>query len=151
MNPNSSFLQTLLGLSCFSSGLRDVGFEQLNTLGVCCNINQLRRVSRFWADIHHCKEEILKDMLWRVSIDNLAFKFRFAKSLGSKEGDMNRMLHLMTAQVVTGSGYSADPPTTSTVPSLQSLAKNVVTNTQTNSGPVERTALAKEKFQASAV
>ncbi len=61
------------------------------------------------------------------------------------------MLHLMTAQVVTGSGYSADSPTSSTVPTLQSLAKNVVMNTQTYSGPVEHTALAKEKLQASAV
>ncbi len=27
MNPNSSFLQTRVGLSCFSSSLREVGFE----------------------------------------------------------------------------------------------------------------------------
>ncbi len=109
MNPTSSFLQTLVGLSCFSSGLRDVGFGQLNALGVCCSIDQLRRISRFWAENRDCKEEIPKDTLWRVSIDNLEFKFRFAKSLGAGEGGLNRMLHLMTAQVVTGSDSSADP------------------------------------------
>ncbi len=57
------------------------------------------------------------------------------------------MLHLMTAQVVTGSDSSVDPPTSSTVPSLQSLTKNVVKNIQAYSGPVELTPHTEDHFK----
>ncbi len=48
----------------------------------------------------------------------------------------NRMLHLMTTQVVTGRDSIADPPPSSTVPSLESLAKNVVKSVQEYQSPI---------------
>ena len=41
MNPQCCFLQTITGLLCYAYGLRDKGFEVLNSLGCCCSINHV--------------------------------------------------------------------------------------------------------------
>ena len=38
MNPQCCFVQTLMGLMCYAYGLRDKGFDLLNTMGCTCSI-----------------------------------------------------------------------------------------------------------------
>ena len=37
MNPQCCFIQTVTGLLCYAYGLRDKGFEALNSMGCCCS------------------------------------------------------------------------------------------------------------------
>ena len=43
LNPNT------LGLMCYAYGLRDKGFDVLNTLGCTCSNDHLRNRGAFWA------------------------------------------------------------------------------------------------------
>lgn len=103
MNPNCCFIQTLIVLICYAYGLRDKGFDVLNTLGCTCNIDHLRNHGAFWANKRKAVEELDKTRPWRISIDNLNFHIKFAKKKilpGSSNG-AKKMLNLITGQVTT--------------------------------------------------
>ena len=71
MNPFCTFFQTLLGLVCYSFGLRDGGFSILNRNPV---------------------DELNRSAFWRITIDNLDFTLKYAKSLIG--GGVKKMLYL---------------------------------------------------------
>ena len=102
MNPRSTFLQTLLGLVCYSHGLRDQGFKILNSFGVISSIFHIRQHGRLWAKARSFISELNPKRFWRATFDNLDFRLKFKKTL-SVGGDccssLNRMLHLLTSQV----------------------------------------------------
>ena len=60
MNPNCCFFQTLIGLICYAYGLRDKGFDVLNTPGCTCSIDHLRNHGAFWANKRKAVEELDK-------------------------------------------------------------------------------------------
>ena len=74
MNPACCFLQTLLGLVSYTNGLRDSGFEALNTFGCASSIDHIRTHGTFWAEMRNAIDEIDKKSFWRISFDNLNFK-----------------------------------------------------------------------------
>ena len=94
MNPHTIFLQTLVGLHCYTYGLRDAGFEILNAIGCTCSINHVRQHGFYWANQRQAIAELNPLSFWRVSIDNLNFKIKFAKNLstGSTSG-LKKMLN----------------------------------------------------------
>ena len=101
MNPSSCFLQTLLGLMCYSYGLRDQGFELLNAFGCTCSVHHVREHGIFWANKRNVLEELDCTRPWRISIDNLNFHIKFAKNLTDAGSGPKKMLNLVTGQVST--------------------------------------------------
>ena len=102
MNPNCCFFQTLIGLICYAYGLRDKGFDVLNTLGCTCSIDHLRNHGAFWANKRKAVEELDKTRPWRIPIDNLNFHIKFAKNLPGSSNGAKKMLNLITGQVTIG-------------------------------------------------
>ena len=99
MNPQSCFLQTLTGLLCYAYGLRDKGFDILNVLGCTCGIDTIRKHGSYWAERRLATQELTPTNFWRLSIDNLNFKIKFAKSIGSGSAGAKKQLDLLTGQV----------------------------------------------------
>ena len=130
MNPTSSFLQTLLGLVCYSYGLRDAGFDILNTCGVTCSIDQIRRHGKYWAKQRNMVEELSTQTLWRITIDNLDFKLKYAKNIGSSV--LKKMLNLITGQVSTRTCSRDSIPGDQ----LKSLAKRALSSCTVVSEPL---------------
>ena len=106
MNPNC-FFQTLIGLICYAYGLRDKGFDVLNTLGCTCSIDHLRYHGAFWANKCKAVEELDKTRPWHISIDNLNFHIKFAKNLPVSSNGAKKMLNLITGQVTTRTSLQA--------------------------------------------
>ena len=52
MNPQCCFVQTIVGLMCYAYGLRDKGFDLLNTMGCTCSIDHIRSHGSYWASRH---------------------------------------------------------------------------------------------------
>ena len=130
VNPTSSFLQTLLGLVCYSNGLRDAGFDILNTCGVTCSIDQIRRHGKYWAKQRNMVEELSTQTLWRIAIDNLDFKLKYAKNIGSSV--LKKMLNLITGQVSTRTCSRDSIPGDQ----LKSLAKRALSSCTVVSEPL---------------
>ena len=99
MNPQVCFMQTLTGLLCYAYGLRDKGFDVLNVLGCTCGIDTIRKHGSHWARNRSCIQELSPTCFWRVSIDNLNFRIKYAKSLGGSEPSAKKQLDLLTGQV----------------------------------------------------
>lgn len=99
MKPANSFFQTLLGVIAYLFGLRDRGFDILNSFGILCSVDQVRKHGKFWSEKRKVTDELNKNAFWRVSFDNLNFKLKFAKCLGSALEGIKKMLNLITAQV----------------------------------------------------
>ena len=99
MNPSCCFYQTLVGLGCYAYGLRDKGFEMLNALGCSASIDHVRAHGSFWAKNRKAISELEVNQFWRVSIDNLNFKMKYAKNLPEGSTGANKMLNLITGQV----------------------------------------------------
>ncbi len=100
-NPATCFFQTLLGLMCYAYGLRDRGFELLNAFGCTCSAEHIREHGTFWANKRNVLEELDCNRPWRVSIDNLNFNIKFAKTLQAGSSGAKKMLNLITGQVST--------------------------------------------------
>ena len=98
MDPRACFMQTLLGLACYSHGLRDKGIALLSTLGITSSAFHIREHGNLWAKLRSAIKEINRHAFWRVTFDNLDFRMKFAKCL-STGGHLKRMLHLLTSQV----------------------------------------------------
>ena len=79
MNPKACFFQTLIGLVCYSFGLRDRGYDMLNALGICCSSDQVRKHGSIWANKRRATDELDGRQFWRVSFDNLNFKMNLLK------------------------------------------------------------------------
>ena len=107
MNPKSNFIQTILGLHCYGYGLRDAGFDILNTFGCICSVDHIRRHGKYWSRVRKSINELDKTKFWRVSMDNLNFKLKFAKTFTMLSNSPHKMLNLITGQV-TYSSTSAD-------------------------------------------
>ena len=90
MNPACCFLQTLLGLVSYTNGLRDSGFEALNTFRCTSSIDHIRTHGTFWAEKRNAIDEIDKKSFWRISFDNLNLR-KFSKKL-TEGGGAKRML-----------------------------------------------------------
>ena len=99
MNPQCCFMQTITGLLCYAYGLRDKGFEALNTLGCCCSIDHVRAHGAYWASRREPIQNLDGTKPWRISIDNLNFNMKYAKNLPESAAGANKMLNLMTCQV----------------------------------------------------
>ena len=69
MNPKACFFQTLIGLVCYSFGLRDRGYDMLNALGICCSSDQVRKHGSIWANRRRATDELDRRQFWRVSFD----------------------------------------------------------------------------------
>ncbi len=95
MNPQSCFLQTLTGLLCYGYGLRDKGFDILNVLGCTCGIDTIRKHGSYWAERRSATQELNPASFWRLSVDNLNFKIKFAKSIGSGSAGAKKQLDLL--------------------------------------------------------
>ena len=98
MDSRNTFLQTLLGLA---QGLRDKGFKLLNSFGVLCSIFHIRKHGGHWARVRSAVSELNPFRFWRLTLDNLDFRAKFAKKMEEGDGGcvLNRMFHLLTSQV----------------------------------------------------
>lgn len=123
MNPSISFMQTLVGLVCYSFGLQDAGFKILNMLGITCSVDSVRRHGNFWSKKRKPVDELDKSRFWRVSIDNLDFKLKYAKNIGSTVA--GGLKNLITGQVTTHSEARTDPNPCAIL-TLVSLAENAL-------------------------
>ena len=83
MNPTRCFIQTLLGLVYHSFGMGDGSFDILNTCGVTCSVDHIRRHGQFWSNQCSAIDELDKSKFWRLTIDNLDFKIKYAKNIGN--------------------------------------------------------------------
>ncbi len=109
-DPSCCFFQTLIGLTCYSQGLRDKGFRVLNALGVTTSISYIRQHGCIWARLRKAIDELNPKAFWRVTFDNLDFRIKFAKTLVAGGGDsLKRMLHLLTSQVSFRCGTVSHP------------------------------------------
>ena len=99
MNPQCLFIHTLLGLVCYAYGLRDKGFELLNTMGCTCSIDHIRTHGAYWASRHKPILQLNPTGFWQITIDNLNFYLKFAKSLTESSSGAKKMLNLLTGQV----------------------------------------------------
>ena len=123
MDPRCTFVQLLLGLVAYSSGLQDKGFDYLNSFGCVAGVDLVRQHGSLWAKQRSATDELVNAQLWRASLDNLNFKMKFAKNLTGAE--LHRMLNLITSQVSFRSGSRAleGVESVGSVPTLKSLAK----------------------------
>lgn len=86
----------------------------------------IRDHGNWWAKIRKAIKEIDIQSFWRVTFDNLDFKMKFAKKISAGEGQLKRMLHLLTSQISfrrasqDGATKTTTPPPTSTSPTVQS-------------------------------
>ena len=80
-------------------GLRDAGFEILNTFGCTCSIDHIRQHGEYWTQQRKACDELQPTQFWRVTIDNLNFKRKFAKNLTEGGNTPQKMLNLLTGQV----------------------------------------------------
>ena len=101
MNPATSFFQTLLGVIAYMFGLRDRGFDILNAFGILSSVDQVRKHGSYWSKKRCVTDELNRTAFWRVSFDNLNFKMKFAKCLGSTLDGIKKKLNLITAQIST--------------------------------------------------
>ena len=92
-------MQIVIGLAMYAYGLRDGGFELLNTFGMSCSIAKVRKMANKWAEKRKCVDEVDKTGFWRVTFDNLNFKRKFAKTFTAGGTIGGRMLNLLTGQV----------------------------------------------------
>ena len=99
MDPNVTFMQTLIGLACYAQGLRDKGIKLLNNFGITTSVFHIRQHGSWWAKIRNAIKEISSHAFWHVTFDNLDFRMKFAKKLSSGGGQLKRMFHLLTSQV----------------------------------------------------
>ena len=99
MNPQCCFIQTIVGLMCYAYGLRDKGFDLLNTMGCTCSIDHIRSHGSYWASRHIPILHLNTKKFWRITIDNLNFYLKFAKSLSESSSGAKKMLNLLTGQV----------------------------------------------------
>ena len=74
MKPANSFFQTLFGVIVYLFGLRDRGFDILNSFGILCSVDQVRKHGKFWSKKRCATDELNKKAFWRVSFDNLNLK-----------------------------------------------------------------------------
>ena len=81
MDTRSCFLQILVGLACYSQGLRDKGMKILNAFGITSSISHIREHGSWWARIRKAINEINVKSFWRVTFDNLDFRMKFAKKI----------------------------------------------------------------------
>ena len=79
MDTRSCFLQALIGLACYSQGIRDKGMKFLNAFGVTSSVSHIREDGSWWAKIRVAINEIDVHSFWRVTFDNLDFQTKFAK------------------------------------------------------------------------
>ena len=105
LDPRRCFIQTLIGLACYAQGLRDKGFKILNAFGVATSVFHIRKHGNFWARMRNAIDEIIPKVFWRVTIDNLDSRIKYAKKLVS--GGCGA-LHLITSQVT----FQAEPQRT---------------------------------------
>ena len=54
----NSFFQTLLGVIAFLFGLRDRGFDLLNSFGIQCSVDQVRKHGKFWSEKRNATDEL---------------------------------------------------------------------------------------------
>lgn len=94
--PKSVLLQLMLGLECFAYGLKDTGLHVLNMFGITCSIKTVRKRAATWSKSRKCVDEMDKRSFWRVTIDNLNFKRKFAKIFQNGGDVRGRMLNLIT-------------------------------------------------------
>lgn len=99
MNPQCCFIQTIVGLMCYAYGLRDKEFDLLNTMGCTCSIDHIRTHGSYWTSRHKPILQLNAKKFWRVTIDNLNFYLKFAKSLPESSSGAKKMLNLLTGQV----------------------------------------------------
>ncbi len=126
-NQNSIMFQTVVGLATYSNGLRDKGFHILNTLGLTCSIDLIRRQANKWSSTRKVVNEIDKSAFWRLTFDNLNFKRKFAKTFAVGGDVLGRMLNLLTGQVSHRKTYVQSDD--NTLPSASNDPKNICENT----------------------
>lgn len=65
----------------YAYGLRNKGFDLLNAVGCTCSIDHVRGHGSYWAGQRNPIQQLNATQFWRVTIDNLNFYLKFAKSL----------------------------------------------------------------------
>ena len=98
-HPKSIMLQTMLAFVAYANGLRDKGFDILNSFGIICGIKFIRDEAIRWSNTRKCTDELDKTSFWRVTFDNLNFRRKFAKTFKVGGEVLGRMLNLITGQV----------------------------------------------------
>ncbi len=66
----------------------------LNAVGCICSMDHVRQHGDFWSKNREAVTELNPKLRWRISIDNLNFKMKYAKSLSTEDnqGSLKKML-----------------------------------------------------------
>ena len=86
----------------YGKGLNEKGFSILNKFGAVCGMGFIRCHGHHWAKFRNALDEIPRSGIWKLTIDNLNFSMKMAKSIGLQ--GMKRQLNLLTAQVASKFG-----------------------------------------------
>lgn len=98
MNPQCCFIQTIVGLVlCIRPTGQGIWFTKYN--GCTCSIDHIRSHGSYWASRHIPTVHLNTKKFWRITIDNLNFYLKFAKSLSESSSGAKKMLNLLTGQV----------------------------------------------------
>ena len=120
VNRQSILIQNLVGLTLFSGVVKDKIIDILSVFGVSCSLTNINKQTKHWAMKRNATDEIEKTKMIKISIDNLNFKRKFAKTVHTGGHVDGRMLNLITSQVTQRQEKSPDTdiqeiPTSKTV------------------------------------
>ena len=106
----------------------------MNAFGIISSVDQIRKHGNFWSKKCCVTDELNRGAFWRVSFNNLNFKMKFAKCLGSALEGVKKMLNLITAQIstrriVNETNHPIHKPQHNIIPNLQCLAKEAIMGT----------------------
>ena len=103
------------------------------------NYLQCRSGKKAWVFLvkkTFCHRRVKQGNFWRISFDNLNFKLKFAKCLGSSLDGMKKMLNLITAQVVSRKGTKVCNESKKQFVAI--MAKDVLKHNFINTIPIEK-------------
>ena len=99
INRQSLLVENLVGLMLFNGIIKDKVIDILSVFGVSCSKSSINNQTKYWVKKNPTADEIHSNMMIIVSIDNLNFKRKFAKTVHSGGHVDGRMLNLITSQV----------------------------------------------------
>ena len=99
VNRNSLLVQNLIGMLLYRGVVKERVYDVSSMFGVSSSLSTVNRISKYWANTRNPTDEIDDEKLIKVSIDNLNFKRKFAKTVHAGGHVDGRMLNLITSQV----------------------------------------------------
>ena len=99
INRNSLLVQNLMGLTLYTGVINETVIDILSVFGVSCSMSKINDKTKYWVKQRQAITEIDQTKMLRVSIDNLNFKRKYAKTVKTGGHVDGRMLNLITSQV----------------------------------------------------